>query len=138
MPFRNTPDRRRNRVSSPIWQARAEQHHEAAKCGDLAPDLVSQIAMSFWCQPTSRATADRQRANRDISTTRRGITMHTTAEQIVTSLALVLAAAAAILTSPGLPRGMQQISQWLAAGTAAEAAANAGAIGENPDLFRAP
>jgi hypothetical protein len=138
MRIRNTLDRRENRVTSPTWQARAGQNRGAAECRDHAPVLVSQIAMSFWCQPTTRTTADRQQENCDISTTRRGITMHATAEQIVTSLALVLAAAAAILTSPGLPGRMHQITQWVAAGAAAEAAANAGAIGENPELLRAP
>ncbi|HEX3992040.1 MAG TPA: hypothetical protein VHX39_12790 [Acetobacteraceae bacterium] len=64
--------------------------------------------------------------------------MRASAEQIVTSLALVLAAAAAIVTSPGVPNRMYQITQWVAAGTAVEAAANAGAIGEDPDLLQAP
>jgi hypothetical protein len=64
--------------------------------------------------------------------------MRASAEQIVTSLALVLAAAAAIVTSPGGSNRMYQVTQWVAAGTAAEAAANAGAIGEDPDLLQAP
>jgi hypothetical protein len=145
MHFRNTSDRRRKLASTATCQPRAKQNRAAAEhceagqdLTDLTPVLASQIAMAFWCQPNVRATAVQQRANRATSITRRGTTMHATAEQIVTSLALALAAAAAILTSPHLPNRMNQISQWLAEGTAAEAAASAGAIGENPDRLNLP
>lgn len=103
-----------------------------------APPLVSRIAMSFWCQPTPRDSDGQPQANRNISSARRGTSVPTKAEQCAILLALALAAAAAILSAPDQPNRMHQISQWLAASTAAEAAASGGAIGEYPDAVNAP
>jgi DNA-binding transcriptional regulator YdaS (Cro superfamily) len=61
--------------------------------------------------------------------------MPTKAEQLVMCLALALAAAAAMLSAQ--PNRMHQMAQWLMEGTASEAAAIAGAIGESPDVLQA-
>jgi hypothetical protein len=128
-------------------QTRVEQNRAVPdRCGskpgapDAAPPLVSRIATSFWCQPTVRDSDDRQQANRDAQPAKGRTTMPTKTEQCVALLALslALAAAAAILSAPDRPRKMHQISQWLTVSTAPEAAAVAGAIGENPDVLQAP
>jgi hypothetical protein len=99
---------------------------------DLAPPLVSRIATSFWCQTTSRATAGRHQVAPPIQRKR---TSPAKSEQFLTSVALVLVAVAAILSTPGHSDKIHRMSQWLGTGAAAEAAATAGAIGEDPDLL---
>jgi hypothetical protein len=59
-------------------------------------------------------------------------------EQCAICLAVVLAAAAAIMSGAGGSDKIQRLKQWLLLSTAPEAAAIAGAIGEDPEVFRAP
>lgn len=64
--------------------------------------------------------------------------MRSKANTCIACLALTLAATAAIMSTPGQPEGTYEILQFLLSTAAPEAAAMAGAIGENPDSLLPP
>jgi hypothetical protein len=97
---------------------------------------VSRIATAFWCQPTSRAADGQQQRTRTASPAKGESKVPAKAEQFLTSFALVLALVAAALSTPNHALEMHRMARWLMLGVAPEAAANAGAIGENPELLR--